>query len=95
MQVSKIIREFSRSDEMKRPDGTVIWLKHGASVEAELESGDMECLGDLYKMLDEIVVAEVNVKMKVARQKFIEANKQQNQPSNDLINRIQNLPSRL
>jgi len=70
MNIIRISREFARTDEMKRPDGTSVWFKHGAVIEAEVTPEECERLGDLFTLLNEVVVSEVHTKIGIMRKEF-------------------------
>lgn len=101
MELTKITREFARTDELKRPDGTSVWLRFSASVEAALDPEDGKSLADLYTVLHEIVIAEVNTKMSEARAHFkksaekAQASNASPAPTSNLEERLQQLPRKL
>lgn len=70
MNIIRISREFARTDEMKRPDGTSVWFKHAATIEAEVTPEECERLGDLFTLLNEVVVSEVHTKIGITRKEF-------------------------
>ena len=70
MNIIRISREFARTDEMKRPDGTSVWFKHAATIEAEVTPEECERLGELFTLLNEVVVSEVHTKIGIMRKEF-------------------------
>lgn len=70
MNIIRISREFARTDEMKRPDGTSVWFKHAATIEAEVTPEECERLGELFTLINEVVVSEVHTKIATMRKEF-------------------------
>lgn len=63
----KITRNYSRTLEVKKPDGTSVWIKHEAGAEALVSS---EIMGQTYKDLEEIVMEEVGTAIRNERAKI-------------------------
>jgi len=59
MEVTRITRSYDRTIELKKPDGTSIWLKHGATISANINPEEATNLAILYTLLNEIVISEV------------------------------------
>jgi hypothetical protein len=63
----KISRSYARTLEIKKPDGTSLWIKHEASAEA-LVSSDLSAKA--FKDLEEVVMGEVSEAIKTERAKI-------------------------
>lgn len=63
----KISRSYGRTLEIKKPDGTSLWIKHEASAEA-LVSSDLSATA--YKDLEELVMSQVSEGIKAERAKI-------------------------
>lgn len=70
MEVTRITRSYDRTIELKSPDGRSIWLKHGATIEANVNPEEAQNLSELYMLLNEIVISEVGTSIKNERAKL-------------------------
>lgn len=70
MEVTRIERSYDRTIELKTPDSRTVWLKHGARIEASLKPEEAQAVGELYLLLNEIVIAEVNTAIKNEKAKL-------------------------
>lgn len=72
MEITRITRSYDRTIELKSPDGRSIWLKHGATIEANVNPEEAQNLSELYTLLNEIVISEVATKIKAEKAKIEE-----------------------
>lgn len=63
----KISRSYARTLEIKKPDGTSVWIKHEAS--AELIS-EIEKTKETFKDLEELCMSQVSEAIKTERQRI-------------------------
>lgn len=71
MQIKSITRTYSRSLNFKKPDGSEIWIRHEASVEASLDEQDAQDLTGCYGDLTAIVMGEVGRTIKEEKAKIM------------------------
>lgn len=81
MEVTRITRSYDRTIELKSPDGRSIWLKHGATIEANVNPAEAQELASLYMLLNEIVISEVSTALKNEKAKLDEMWKRSQDPS--------------
>lgn len=63
----KVTRNYSRTLEIKKPDGTSVWIKHEAGAEALVHS---EIMGQTFKDLEEVCMEEVSTAIRNERAKI-------------------------
>ncbi len=73
MDIKSISRTYSRSMSFKKPDGTEIWVKHEAYIEATPSEIETSELASCFKDLELIAMSEVNRACKEERKAITES----------------------
>lgn len=78
MKIKEISREYSRTVTYRKPDGTDIWLKHGAGMVIELSENEMTKADEASREVSDVLVAQVGDAIKAERAKLDAAFKGKN-----------------
>lgn len=68
MEITHISRTYSRSVQVKKPDGTEVWIKHEATIEANT---DGQMINTDLAALAQLVVSEVASSIKEEKAKIL------------------------
>lgn len=77
MHVSKVERAYSRSVNVRKPDGSEVWIKHEARLAVDLNEADALALENrggvdvILKTLSELVMGEVSNAVKEEKAKIL------------------------
>lgn len=69
MELTKISRSYSRSTQIKKPDGTEMWIKHEMTAEASL--GEDDSIRDVSAGLEEICRKDVGTSTTEEKKKIL------------------------
>lgn len=77
MHVTKLERAYSRSVNVRKPDGSEVWIKHEAKIEVAITEEDnlvleeRENIDNILKTLAEVAITEVSNAVKEEKAKIL------------------------
>lgn len=77
MHVSKLERAYSRSVNVRKPDGSEVWIKHEAKIVVDLTEADglmlndEKALAEINKTLANVAITEVSNAVKEEKAKIL------------------------
>jgi len=73
MTPTKIKRTYARTVELKKPDGTSVWIKHEAEIEAAVDETNLQHMAQNLAALNEVCVSEVSTAIKNEKELFLKS----------------------
>lgn len=65
MTITKVVRTYSRSVNLKKPDGSEMWIRHEATVEAMLDENDSQSQFPTQTVDEKVLTLEAMVRKEV------------------------------
>ena len=65
MTITKVVRTYSRSINLKKPDGGEMWIRHEATVEALLDENDSQSQFPTQTVDEKVLTLEAMVRKEV------------------------------
>jgi len=65
MTITKVVRTYSRSINLKKPDGSEMWIRHEATVEAMLDENDSQTQFPTQTVEDKVLTLEAMARKEV------------------------------